>query len=59
MAGSMVGVRLGFLEHIKDCTTIFSLKLDEGVNIIQKVIRKGKDHNLISQICFSLRLHKV
>ncbi|GKD52266.1 flagellar radial spoke protein 5 [Tanacetum coccineum] len=44
VAGSMVGVRLGLSEHIKDCTAIFSLKLDEeDVNSIQEVISKGKD----------------
>ncbi|PWA53812.1 NAD(P)-linked oxidoreductase superfamily protein [Artemisia annua] len=60
VAGSMVGVRLGVSEHIKDYTAIFLLKLDEeDVNIIQEVISKGKDLNVISQICFSLRLHKV
>ncbi|KZV48121.1 hypothetical protein F511_28763 [Dorcoceras hygrometricum] len=44
VAGSMVGVRLGLSEHIKDCNSIFSLVLDEDdVNSILEVSRKGKD----------------
>ncbi|KAK1409994.1 hypothetical protein QVD17_36526 [Tagetes erecta] len=44
VAGSMVGVRLGLSEHIKDTTAIFSLTLDEeDVKSIQEVISKGKD----------------
>ncbi|XP_071706272.1 uncharacterized oxidoreductase At1g06690, chloroplastic isoform X2 [Rutidosis leptorrhynchoides] len=44
VAGSMVGVRLGLSEHIKDSTAIFSLKLDEeDVNSIKEAISKGKD----------------
>ncbi|KAL8268627.1 hypothetical protein R6Q59_002425 [Mikania micrantha] len=44
VAGSMVGVRLGLSEHIKDTSAIFSLTLDEeDVKSIQEVISKGKD----------------
>ncbi|XP_024983939.1 LOW QUALITY PROTEIN: flagellar radial spoke protein 5 [Cynara cardunculus var. scolymus] len=44
VAGSMVGVRLGLSEHIKDNTAIFSLTLDEeDVNSIKEVTSKGKD----------------
>ncbi|CAH1437858.1 unnamed protein product [Lactuca virosa] len=44
VAGSMVGVRLGLSEHIKDCSAVFSLKLDEeDVSSIREVISKGKD----------------
>ncbi|KAM0022819.1 putative oxidoreductase [Helianthus debilis subsp. tardiflorus] len=44
VAGSMVGVRLGLSEHIKDTSAIFSLTLDEeDVKRIQEVISKGKD----------------
>lgn len=44
VAGSMVGVRLGLSEHIKDTSAIFSLTLDEeDVKSIQDVISKGKD----------------
>ncbi|XP_062077332.1 flagellar radial spoke protein 5 [Humulus lupulus] len=44
VAGSMIGVRLGLAEHIKDSNAIFSLSLDEeDVNNIQEVLRKGKD----------------
>ncbi|KAL8227820.1 hypothetical protein R6Q57_015404 [Mikania cordata] len=44
VAGSMVGVRLGLSEHIKDTGAIFSLTLDEeDVKSIQEVISKGKD----------------
>ncbi|KAI3799318.1 hypothetical protein L1987_34611 [Smallanthus sonchifolius] len=44
VAGSMVGVRLGLSEHIKDTSAIFSLTLDEeDVKSIQEVIIKGKD----------------
>lgn len=44
VAGSMVGVRLGLSEHIKDSTAIFSLRLDEeDVNRIKEAISKGKD----------------
>lgn len=44
VAGSMVGVRLGLSEHIKDCNTIFALVLDEDdVNSILEVLKKGKD----------------
>nr|GLL43183.1 flagellar radial spoke protein 5 [Ipomoea trifida] len=44
VAGSMVGVRLGLSEHIKDSNAIFSLVLDEeDVDRIQDVTRKGRD----------------
>ncbi|XP_076921119.1 putative oxidoreductase At1g06690, chloroplastic [Bidens hawaiensis] len=44
VAGSMVGVRLGLSEHIKDTSAVFSLTLDEDdVKSIQDVISKGKD----------------
>ncbi|GMI92248.1 hypothetical protein like AT2G27680 [Hibiscus trionum] len=44
VAGSMVGVRLGLSEHIKDTTAIFSLVLDEeDVSSIQQVSKRGKD----------------
>ncbi|XP_057806003.1 LOW QUALITY PROTEIN: flagellar radial spoke protein 5 [Salvia miltiorrhiza] len=44
VAGSMVGVRLGLAEHIKDNNAIFSLVLDdEDVSSILQVTQKGKD----------------
>ncbi|XVF05207.1 hypothetical protein REPUB_Repub05bG0152100 [Reevesia pubescens] len=44
VAGSMIGVRLGFSEHIQDASAIFSLVLDEeDVNSIQEVSKRGKD----------------
>ncbi|KAL7173892.1 hypothetical protein ACSBR2_033200 [Camellia fascicularis] len=44
VAGSMVGVRLGLSEHIKDSSAVFSLVLDEDdVSSIQEVQKKGKD----------------
>lgn len=44
VAGSMVGVRLGLSEHIKDTNTIFSLVLDkDDVGSILQVSQKGKD----------------
>lgn len=44
VAGSMVGVRLGLSEHIKDVNAIFSLVLDEDdLSSILKVSKKGKD----------------
>ncbi|KAL2239341.1 UNVERIFIED_CONTAM: putative oxidoreductase [Sesamum indicum] len=44
VAGSMVGVRLGLAEHIKDTNAIFSLVLDEeDVSSILEVSEKGKD----------------
>ncbi|OIW09050.1 hypothetical protein TanjilG_16277 [Lupinus angustifolius] len=44
VAGSMVGVRLGLSEHIKDSNAIFSLVLDEeDVNSIREATAKGKD----------------
>ncbi|KAL9272502.1 putative oxidoreductase, chloroplastic [Drosera capensis] len=44
VAGSMVGVRLGLAEHIKDTNAIFSISLDmEDVASILEVSNKGKD----------------
>ncbi|KAH6789796.1 oxidoreductase superfamily protein [Perilla frutescens var. frutescens] len=44
VAGSMVGVRLGLSEHLKDNNAIFSLVLDdEDVASILQVTQKGKD----------------
>ncbi|KAL0390013.1 UNVERIFIED_CONTAM: putative aryl-alcohol dehydrogenase [Sesamum calycinum] len=44
VAGSMVGVRLGLAEHIKDTNAIFSLVLDEeDISSILEVSKKGKD----------------
>ncbi|KAI3748188.1 hypothetical protein L6452_11110 [Arctium lappa] len=44
VAGSMVGVRLGLSEHIKDSAAVFSLTLDEeDVSSIKEVTSKGKD----------------
>lgn len=44
VAGSMVGVRLGLSEHIKDANAVFSLVLDEeDVDSIREVQKKGKD----------------
>ncbi|XP_064942018.1 flagellar radial spoke protein 5-like [Musa acuminata AAA Group] len=44
VAGSMVGVRLGLSEHIKDTNTIFSLELDdEDMNSITEVSKQGRD----------------
>lgn len=44
VAGSMVGVRLGLSEHIKDSNDIFSLVLDEeDVASIQEVSKGGRD----------------
>ncbi|XP_059627429.1 flagellar radial spoke protein 5 isoform X2 [Cornus florida] len=44
VAGSMIGVRLGLSEHIKESSAVFSLVLDEeDVNSIQEVSKKGKD----------------
>ncbi|XP_022153067.1 flagellar radial spoke protein 5 isoform X1 [Momordica charantia] len=44
VAGSMIGVRLGLSEHLKDTNAIFSLALDEeDVNSIEEVSRKGKN----------------
>nr|GMD64623.1 flagellar radial spoke protein 5 isoform X1 [Ipomoea batatas] len=44
VAGSMVGVRLGLSEHIKESNAVFSLVLDEeDVDRIQDVTRKGRD----------------
>ncbi|KAJ3681567.1 hypothetical protein LUZ60_016056 [Juncus effusus] len=44
VAGSMVGVRLGLSEHIKDTNAIFSLKLDEeDMNSINEVSKRGRD----------------
>ncbi|KAF5727521.1 hypothetical protein HS088_TW22G01214 [Tripterygium wilfordii] len=44
VAGSMVGVRLGLAEHVKDTNAVFSLVLDkEDTNSIEEVSKKGKD----------------
>ncbi|XP_064984045.1 flagellar radial spoke protein 5-like [Musa acuminata AAA Group] len=44
VAGSMVGVRLGLSEHIKDTNAIFSLELDdEDMNSITEVSKQGRD----------------
>lgn len=44
VAGSMIGVRLGLSEHIRDANAVFSLALDEeDVNSIREVSSKGKD----------------
>lgn len=44
VAGSMVGVRLGLSEHVKDTCAIFSLELDEeDMNSITEVSMKGRD----------------
>ncbi|KAF8009474.1 hypothetical protein BT93_J0461 [Corymbia citriodora subsp. variegata] len=44
VAGSMVGVRLGLSEHLKDSNDIFSLVLDEeDVASIQEVSKRGRD----------------
>ncbi|KAI3420530.1 Aldo_ket_red domain-containing protein [Psidium guajava] len=44
VAGSMVGVRLGLSEHIKDSKDIFSLVLDEeDIASIQEVSKRGRD----------------
>ncbi|KAK7402076.1 hypothetical protein VNO78_14051 [Psophocarpus tetragonolobus] len=44
VAGSMVGVRLGLSDHIKDTNAIFSLVLNEDdVNSIREATAKGKD----------------
>uniref|UniRef100_A0A0D9XGX8 NADP-dependent oxidoreductase domain-containing protein n=1 Tax=Leersia perrieri TaxID=77586 RepID=A0A0D9XGX8_9ORYZ len=44
VAGSMVGVRLGLSEHIKDTNAIFSLELDEeDMNSITEASSKGRN----------------
>uniref|UniRef100_A0A0E0GFQ2 NADP-dependent oxidoreductase domain-containing protein n=1 Tax=Oryza nivara TaxID=4536 RepID=A0A0E0GFQ2_ORYNI len=44
VAGSMVGVRLGLSEHIKDTNAIFSLELDEeDMNSITEASNKGRN----------------
>ncbi|CAL9098300.1 unnamed protein product [Musa textilis] len=44
VAGSMVGVRLGLSEHIRDTNAIFSLELDdEDMNSITEVSKQGRD----------------
>ncbi|KAI3472491.1 hypothetical protein Pfo_031064 [Paulownia fortunei] len=44
VAGSMIGVRLGLSEHIKDASAVFSLVLDEDdISSILEVSQKGKD----------------
>ncbi|KAK2968077.1 hypothetical protein RJ640_000492 [Escallonia rubra] len=44
VAGSMIGVRLGLSEHIKESNAVFSLVLDEeDISNIQEVSKRGKD----------------
>ncbi|XAR56159.1 Glycerol dehydrogenase (NADP(+)) [Bertholletia excelsa] len=44
VGGSMVGVRLGLADHIKDTNAVFSLVLDEeDVSSIHEVQKKGKN----------------
>ncbi|KAL3518507.1 hypothetical protein ACH5RR_021096 [Cinchona calisaya] len=44
VAGSMIGVRLGLSEHIKDSNAIFSFVLDEeDLSSIHEASKKGKD----------------
>lgn len=44
VGGSMVGVRLGLVEHVKDTNNVLSLVLDEeDMNSITEVSNKGKD----------------
>jgi hypothetical protein len=44
VAGSMVGVRLGLSEHIKDANALLSLQLDEeDVNSITEASKKGRN----------------
>ncbi|CAH9072695.1 unnamed protein product [Cuscuta europaea] len=44
VAGSMIGVRLGLSEHIKESNDVFSLALDqEDMQHIEHVTEKGKD----------------
>lgn len=44
VAGSMIGVRLGLSEHIKDANAVFSLVLDEeDISSILQVTNKSKD----------------
>ncbi|KAL8486616.1 hypothetical protein ACS0TY_023343 [Phlomoides rotata] len=44
VGGSMIGVRLGLSDHIKDANAIFSLALDvEDISSILEVTQKGKD----------------
>lgn len=44
VAGSMIGVRLGLSEHIRDTNAIFSLALDEeDMNSISEVSSNGRD----------------
>ncbi|KAJ7566249.1 hypothetical protein O6H91_02G094300 [Diphasiastrum complanatum] len=44
VAGSMIGVRLGLSEHLKDSQAIFSLKLDdEDKQAIEAITTKGRD----------------
>ncbi|CAN4107244.1 unnamed protein product [Withania somnifera] len=44
VAGSMIGVRLGLSQHIKDANAVFSLVLDEeDISSILQVTNKGKD----------------
>ncbi|KNA13059.1 hypothetical protein SOVF_120170 isoform B [Spinacia oleracea] len=44
VAGSMIGVRLGLSEHIKDVNSVFSLELDEeDADSIREVSSRGRD----------------
>ncbi|XP_058107672.1 uncharacterized protein LOC131251153 [Magnolia sinica] len=44
VAGSMIGVRLGLSEHIRDSSAVFSLVLDDDdINSIREVSKRGKD----------------
>ncbi|XP_015164949.1 flagellar radial spoke protein 5 [Solanum tuberosum] len=44
VAGSMIGVRLGLSQHIKDANAVFSLVLDvEDISNILQVTNKGRD----------------
>ncbi|XP_074268175.1 putative oxidoreductase At1g06690, chloroplastic isoform X2 [Silene latifolia] len=44
VAGSMIGVRLGLSDHIRDANAIFSLDLDEeDVESIREISSRGKD----------------
>ncbi|CAH9094096.1 unnamed protein product [Cuscuta epithymum] len=44
VAGSMIGVRLGLSEHVKESNDVFSLALDqEDLQHIEHVTKKGKD----------------
>ncbi|KAF3624793.1 putative fatty acyl-CoA reductase 1-like [Capsicum annuum] len=52
VAGSMIGVRLGLSQHIKDANAVFSLVLDEeDISSILQVTNKGKDLQKIIGDC--------